>query len=152
MANPPNDDPPSPVESRVDSRPVGPVDERFQFLDQKPSVSAQPAPAAALASRARIDDAACRSVFVNALTAGIGHRHDDERLDQLLFNQALGRFICAPLNSGIGGRGIENILAIVQIEHRITPPPSASPNRAAGKPERRAGCAECGTRTADVTE
>ena len=63
---------------------------------------------------------------MNALIAGIGHRHDDERLDQLLFNQALGRFICTPLNSRKGGRGVKNILAIVQIEHRVTPPPSAS--------------------------
>ena len=63
---------------------------------------------------------------MNALNAGIGHCHDDEWLDQLLFNQALGRFICAPLNSGIRGRGVEDILAIVQIEHRVTPPPSAS--------------------------
>ena len=42
-------------------------------------------------------------------------------------DQALGGFIRAPFDSGKGGRGVEDILAIVQIEHRVTPLPRARP-------------------------
>ena len=59
---------------------------------------------------------------MNALFARVRHRHDDERLDQILSNQPLRRFIHAPFHSGKSGRGIENILAIVQIKHRVTSP------------------------------
>ena len=64
-------------------------------------------------------------IFVDAIFTGICDRHDDDRLDQLLANQALRGFIHAPFDSGKGGRRIKNILAIVQIEDRVPPPPQS---------------------------
>ena len=62
-----------------------------------------------------------RRVFVDSVFAGVGHRHDDERLDQTLTREPLRGFVGAPFDSAKGSRGVENILAIVQIKHRVTP-------------------------------
>ena len=59
---------------------------------------------------------------MNAIFTRIGHRHDDERLDRVSRDQTLHGFVHAPFNAGKGSRGVEHILAVVEIEHRITMP------------------------------
>ena len=57
---------------------------------------------------------------MDSFFADVCHRHDDQRLDQFAMNQALGSFVHAPLHARKRSCCIEDILAIVQIEHRIT--------------------------------
>src|SRR5438093_2887019 len=77
-------------------RPIFPVDVGLKFLDQKPPVLAGKATTAFLSLRLAIDHSARRRVFVNPFLAHVRDRHDDERIEQLFTNQALGCFINAP--------------------------------------------------------
>src|SRR5579884_4207983 len=60
-----------------------------------------------------------RIVFTNTILAGVGHCNNDERLDQPLANETFRCFIHAPFHAGKRSRRIENILAIVQVQHGI---------------------------------
>ena len=57
---------------------------------------------------------------MDAFVAGIGHGHDDDGFHQLLADQLLSRLVHTPFDSRKGGGSIEDILAVLQIEHRIT--------------------------------
>ena len=57
---------------------------------------------------------------MDSLFADVCHRNDDERLDELSLDQSLRGLIDSPLDAGKRSGGVENILSVVQIQHRIT--------------------------------
>ena len=58
---------------------------------------------------------------MNTFLARVRNCHDDERLDKVLFDQVFRGFVHAPFHACKRRRRIENILAVLQIEHGITP-------------------------------
>src|SRR4029077_19208300 len=77
--------------------------------------------AAFLAFRLGIDHSPRGSVFVDTFLTRVRNCHDDERFDKALFNQAFGGFVHAPFHARKGGRRIENVLDVVQIEYWVPP-------------------------------
>ena len=118
----PSDEPPSPVNSASGLVRYFFVDVRFQFLDQKLAVETGQPTAAFFPLRLGVDHGPCRRVFMDPLFAHVGDGHDDERLDQSFLTQSLGGFVHAPFHTAECSRSIENILAIVHVQHRITFP------------------------------
>jgi hypothetical protein len=100
-------------------RAVFAVDERLQLLDQKsPVISQLPFAAFALGW---IDAGRGGRIFMNAIFARVRDRHDDERLHQFAADEALRGFVHPPFHARKGSRGVENILAVMQIKHRVMP-------------------------------
>ncbi len=85
---------------------IGLIDERLELPDEKPPI---PLPF----GRKRI--------FFHPIH-GIIYPHNNDRLDLALFNKPGGGFIHFPIHPGIGGLGIEQVLPIVHIQHRIASP------------------------------
>jgi hypothetical protein len=63
---------------------------------------------------------------VNSIFAGIRDGDDNQRLNQLFPDQALRRLVNLPFHADEGGRSIENILTVLQIQHGITVPRETS--------------------------
>src|SRR5262249_24302105 len=61
-------------------------------------------------------------IFVNAVVARVRNRHNHQRLDQILANQTLRRFVYTPFDAGERSRSVENVLAVLQIQNRMTLP------------------------------
>src|SRR5436190_21488178 len=102
--------------------PLGPVlsvDKRLQLLDQKTPVTAQRS--LAFHRLARVQARRCRRIFVNTILSRVGHSDDDDWFDQLRRRQTLGSFIRSPFDPRERSRRVENILAVVEIEHWIAP-------------------------------
>ena len=119
-----------PGKFRLALGPIFPIDKRLELFDQEPAVTAKQS----LASfpLGRIDPRRGGPVFVNAFLARVRDRHDDEWFDQFLADQALRRFVHTPFHARKCSRGVEYVLAVVQVKHRITPMPVLA-QRVAGR-------------------
>src|ERR1700694_1205547 len=84
------------------------------------------AAAALLALCTGIDHPARRRVFMDALFARVRDRHDNRWLDQMIPNQSLRGFIDTPFDTGKRSCRVENILAVLQIQNRVTLPREAT--------------------------
>jgi hypothetical protein len=96
---------------RVDGAVVG-VDERLNFFDEHGGIEAGFAAVTAV----RIGGG---RVFVDAMRTCVVDANHDERLDGAFADHALCNLVGMPLLAAIGGFGIEEILAIVEIKHGI---------------------------------
>ena len=97
---------------RVRQRAVARVDRGLELLDQVARVGRRLA-----ALRVAVPAHRGGGVLVDA-ARGVVDRHDDHRLDLPVHRQALRRLIDLPF--GAGRRRVEDVLPVVQVEHRIT--------------------------------
>ena len=94
-------------------RAVAGVDHRLEILDQVAAVACR---TAANGRRVGRQHGAHGCVLVHALGA-VGHRDDDHRCQFAGSHQALRRLVDAPLDADAAG--VEDVLAVVQVEHRV---------------------------------
>src|SRR5205085_11841456 len=58
-------------------------------------------------------------VLLYATLASVVNAGDDQRLDLAAFDQLIGSLVGAPLGAAKSSLGVEQILAVLQVEHRI---------------------------------
>src|SRR6202162_3744525 len=56
---------------------------------------------------------------MNSLFTGVCNCYNNQRLDQIFADQALRGFVYTPLHARKGRCGVENVLAILQIQNRV---------------------------------
>ena len=101
--------------SGLGPRPERPVDPRLQFVDHEAGV------VIGVAARMAMDVArGCE--LVGPLGAGMVDGHDDQRRDAAVVHQSLGRLVDAPFDARKRGARVEDVLAVVQVQHRVTAP------------------------------
>src|SRR3712207_1801760 len=92
------------------------VDEGLQLLDEQAAVEL--GLAAHLYPRV-----SARRVLVDAFVAGVVDADDDYGLYRLRLDERLRRLVHAPVLPGYeGGRAVEEVLPVVQVEHRVAAP------------------------------
>jgi hypothetical protein len=110
VTSPPSDDPPIAV-----CRASWWVDPGFQFVHHEAGV--------VIGVPARVAmDVAGGGELVGPPCAGVVDRHDDRGRDLPVVDQALGRFVHAPFGARERGAGVEEVLAVVQVQHRVPSP------------------------------
>ena len=91
---------------------IGAVDHRLEFLDNKPAVESG---FAGKAGGGLLEGREFRRAVGRVVDSD-----DDDRIDLAGLDQVLRRFIHAPFDAGKGGRGIEEILPVLQVQNGIT--------------------------------
>ena len=97
---------------RVGQRAIAFIDERLDLFDQHATVQLR-----VTASEFAIP---CRRVLFDAVLAGIENANDDQGIDFACADQLVSGLVGFPIHAAhIGCFGLEEVLAIVQVEHRI---------------------------------